>query len=76
MLGDQNITNLLEGLTYNTSLRLLNLSQNNIGELGARAIKHYLRSNSNLRILYMRWNSLGVKGSKRIAKALTTNTVL
>lgn len=75
-LGDQNMISFLEGLKFNTSLKLLNISQNNISDLGARAVKHYIRSNSNLRVLYMRWNSLGVKGSKRIAKALTTNTVL
>jgi Ran GTPase-activating protein (RanGAP) involved in mRNA processing and transport len=52
------------------------LSHNNITEVGAKYLKHYLQTNATLRVLFLHWNYLGAKGGKRIAKALVTNTVL
>lgn len=76
MIGDDTLDVLLNSLKYNLGVTFLNLSQNNITELGAKTIKHFLSSNNTIRVLFLHWNKLGLQGSKRIAKSLITNSVL
>lgn len=58
MIGDSVLQQLLQGLNFNFSIRFLNLSQNNISELGAKYIKKYLKENTILRVLFLHWNNL------------------
>jgi Ran GTPase-activating protein (RanGAP) involved in mRNA processing and transport len=76
MIGDETLSVILGSLKHNLGVTFLNLSQNNITELGAKTIKHFLSANNTIRVLFLHWNKLGLQGSKRIAKALVTNSVL
>lgn len=66
---------MLNSLTINTTLQILNLSKNFIGEDVAPALENYLKRGSLLE-LYLHWNCLKAYFGKVIFPSLHTNDVL
>ncbi len=60
----------------NTSLTWLDLSSNNIGPEGTKAIAKALENNTSLTSLDLSSNNIGPEGTKALAKALENNTSL
>ena len=58
------------------SLTRLHLSNNQIGDEGARALADALRTNTSLTELYLQANQIGKEGTLDLAEALRTNTSL
>lgn len=59
-----------------TTLTVLALSSNNIGDKGATYIARWLKYNSHLESLSLSYNGIGDKGIRKIAGALRQNTIL
>ena len=70
-LGDIAISKLCHGLTINSTLRELNLKENNIGDDGAIDIAGAF-SNTKVRLthLYLNKNSIKDSGAKALAHAI------
>lgn len=62
-----------EGLALNGTLRVLDLSNNQISHLGGQEIANALKHNKQLRVLDLRWNNIGVVGGRSLLSSLTTN---
>ena len=67
---------MLNLLKKNCTLTSINLSDNSIGNEGARAIAQSLEKNCTLTSINLSDNSIGNEGAKAIAQALKTNTTL
>mmetsp|Transcript_1547 Transcript_1547/g.2630 ORF Transcript_1547/g.2630 Transcript_1547/m.2630 type:complete len:83 (+) Transcript_1547:332-580(+) len=61
-------------LKFNHSLRMLCLSNNSIGDLGAMAFSQALINNQHIKELLMLFdNEIGDEGAARLAKTLESN---
>ncbi|KAK6054158.1 leucine Rich repeat-containing domain protein [Cooperia oncophora] len=67
---------LLNTLGATTSLRLLDISNNDLGHFGARILSKALQLNVSLRTVVIDNNHLGVEGLSDIATALSMNKTL
>jgi hypothetical protein len=65
-----------EGLSHNSTLRILDLSWNSLKESGARSIATVIKSNVGLQELFLSSNRLREGGAREIADALAHNTAL
>ena len=74
--GDRKAELLSEGITNTKTLRVLNISDNNIGPSGTTAIANALTNNTSLEELDMTRNEVGQDGAIAIAKAITNNKTL
>jgi hypothetical protein len=62
MVHDQGVSHIAEGLKANSSLREIDLSMNNIGDLGAETLADLLRINKTLQSLHVSQTYLGIAG--------------
>ena len=69
-LGSAGCLVIADALQYNTSLKLLDLRNNNIKNEGALALADALQSNMSLRSLDLRWNQIDDKGSAAFKPSL------
>ncbi|KAL9965559.1 hypothetical protein ACROYT_G029373 [Oculina patagonica] len=76
VLDEHGATALAEALQRNTSLTVLDLSGNNIGDHGATALAEALQRNTSLTVLYLLMNKIGDHGATGLAEALQRNTSL
>lgn len=78
MIGDEGMTNLVQGLISNVAIRSLDLKGNNLRGLGTQAVGKLLRHNHSLKRLCLEWNSLGLDSSSftSFAEGLAANTSL
>ncbi|XP_078381717.1 uncharacterized protein LOC144664461 isoform X4 [Oculina patagonica] len=67
---------LAEALKCNSSLTVLHLSDNNIGDHGAAGLAEALQNNTSLTALHLSGNNIGVHGAAGLAEALQNNTSL
>ena len=67
---------LLSKALKNSSINILNISNNLIGDLGAKWIADMLFDNSNLKTLKLGYNEIGDEGIKELANALKHNRTL
>ena len=67
---------MVELLKYNTTLTVLNLSENSVGERGALVMAEMLKHNTTLTVLNMSGNIVGQKGALAMAGMLKHNTTL
>ena len=74
-LGDYAILKLLEGISRNKSLRILNLSKNYITDRVCGELKNILDSNE-IEELYLHWNLIKAQGGKDIFEGLKSNESL
>ena len=74
-LGDYGAELLSEGITNTKTLKVLNISSNNI-KSGTTAIANALTNNTSLEKLYMNRNAIGRDEATAIAKAITNNKTL
>ncbi|KAK7919512.1 hypothetical protein WMY93_010796 [Mugilogobius chulae] len=65
-----------EGLASNSSLKQLDLRNNQINPQGASELSQALRRNSSLEMLDLRWNNIGLLGGRSILEALQKNKSL
>lgn len=72
-MWDTGLTAVAEGLALNQTLRVLDLSNNQISHQGGEEIAHALKRNKQLRVLDMRWNNVGVAGGRAFLNALSHN---
>ena len=72
-MGAQHISMALE---INTTLKVLCLSCNDIGDSGAKHIAKALESNAALETLYLNRNNISDMGAQHISEALKHNTML
>jgi Ran GTPase-activating protein (RanGAP) involved in mRNA processing and transport len=70
------VTQIAEELSTNTTLFVLNLRSNNIGDVGAAAIANALGSNKSLTHLWLDDNSIRDVGIEALARALQLNDSL
>ncbi|KAM6162972.1 leucine-rich repeat-containing protein 45 [Rhynchocyon petersi] len=59
MLSEEGVKLLLQGLSSNSVLRLLDLKGNNLCAVGAEALGRLLRQNKSIQSLTLEWNNLG-----------------
>lgn len=74
--GDKPIILLSKVLLDNRSLKYLNISRNNVTDIGASAVAKMLSKNDVLNVLFMHWNKIREVGGHNIAKALQTTPSL
>ena len=74
-LGDHGAELLSEGITNTKTLRVLDISNNNIGPQGTTAIANALSNNTSLEELYI-INPVGQDGATALGKAITNNKKL
>ncbi|XP_065900976.1 leucine-rich repeat-containing protein 74B-like [Dysidea avara] len=74
-LGDDGAVIISKGITKSNTLRVLNISDNNITSTGAIAIANSLH-NTSLEELDMSQNAIGQDGATAIAQAITNNKTL
>ncbi|KAF9538055.1 hypothetical protein EC957_007269 [Mortierella hygrophila] len=67
---------LVEALKTNSTLTILSLRSNSIGDNGAQALSEALKTNSTLATLNFRRNSIGGKGAQALFEALKINSTL
>ena len=75
-LTSDGVGEVVSGLSYNTTLRELNLSCNQIGSEGAVAVATMLKTNSSLERLYLHECSIGSRGGVELGAALERNKTL
>ncbi|KAF8063677.1 BXL3 [Scenedesmus sp. PABB004] len=83
-LGDRDVADLAAALSRNTSVVLLDLSHNDVGDIGARLLARLLRSGGGgsgsaaprLRALGLQHNAIGDDGAAALAAALPGNASL
>ena len=73
-LCDQRAKHIANALVANTSVHVIDLWKNQIGDEGAKHIANALMSNTSLRVIHLWKNQIGDKGAKHIASALLRNT--
>lgn len=77
--GDQELEcfkNLLPLLLKNTSIQILNLSENDIGDTFSEDLARVLLKNSSIQELILSHNNIGDKGIEFLCSALLENTTL
>ena len=67
---------LVDALRMNNSLEILDLSDNNIGEIESSCIIEALINNTTLRELNLSGNSIGSKGAKAVTNLLLHNSTI
>jgi len=72
-MWDTGLTAIAEGLALNTTLRVLDLSNNQISHHGGEEIANALKRNKQLRVLDLRWNNIGMAGGRAFLNAMTHN---
>ena len=75
-LGDDGAVTISKGITKTNTLRVLNISDNNITSTGTIAIANSLLHNTSLEVLDMSNNAIGQDGATTIAQAITNNKTL
>ncbi|CAD5117933.1 unnamed protein product [Dimorphilus gyrociliatus] len=73
---DDAFGDLCDGLAENTSVKVLDLRNNQISMDGAKHISSALKRNRSLRELDLRWNNCGLIGAKSILDALSSNKII
>lgn len=68
--GDKPILVICNALQYNNNLKFLNISKNNVTDIGANAVSKMLVMNNKLNVLFMHWNKIRESGGVKIAKAI------
>ncbi|KAL0242941.1 hypothetical protein GEMRC1_005504 [Eukaryota sp. GEM-RC1] len=64
---------LIEALKTNTTVTIVNLFYNSIGDEGARALAEALKVNTSITSVYLMFNSVGDEGARALAEALKVN---
>ena len=72
-MWDSGITAISEGLALNESLRVLDLSNNQISHESGQQLAASLKRNKTLSVLDMRWNNVGVLGGRAFLSAMEHN---
>ena len=73
-MGDEACREICEGIINSGSVKVLNISKNNITDIGAQYIAEILNNQvSTLVSLIMHWNQVRGKGSAFLAKVLKKN---
>lgn len=67
---------LISALTDYSSLRVLNMNKNFLGNKSALEIKEYLSKDDNLEELYLGWNEFGDKAAKLIFESMQKHEYL
>ena len=67
---------LSEGITNTKTLRVLDISYNNIGPSGTTAIANALTNNTSLEELYMNGNNIELDGAVALGNAITNNKMI
>ena len=75
-MGDEEIKALSKGLTYNTTLDLVELSYTNTGDAGATHLAQALEFNTTLRKLEVTNSDIGPRGAEALAGVLKRNKTL
>ena len=75
-LGYDGARAIAEALHINTTLKTIDLYNNDVGDDGARAFAKALRVNSTLHALALDYNDVGADGAMAIAESLRVNTTL
>merc|ERR1719447_2476409 len=75
-LHDIGMSAVAEGLAVNKCVEVLDLSNNQICQNGARLLCLALKRNKTLKTLDMRWNNVGVAGGREFLSALQHNKTL
>ncbi|KAG8178655.1 hypothetical protein JTE90_028712 [Oedothorax gibbosus] len=65
-----------EGLCTNTSLKVLDLRNNQLNHVCAQSLSDVILRNSSLQTLDIRWNNIGLTGGRAILKSLCENKSL
>lgn len=73
-IGDEIASLLCEKLLYASPIRVLDLSNNLIGNKTAFLIADVISADKNLIALYLNWNKITQKGATEIINAFNTNT--
>ncbi|XP_013361498.1 PREDICTED: leucine-rich repeat-containing protein 45 isoform X2 [Chinchilla lanigera] len=78
MLSEEGATMLLQGLSANTVMRLLDLKGNNLRAAGAEALGKLLRQNQSIQSLTLEWNNLGTweEAFTTFCRGLAANSTL
>lgn len=74
--GDHEVIAICKVLSDNKTLRELNISNAQIGNVGATAMANLLKNNSTLKILALSFNNIGDEGCINIFNALHSNYTL
>ena len=72
-MWDSGMTAISEGLALNESLRVLDLSNNQISHESGQELAASLKRNKTLSVLDMRWNNVGVLGGHAFLSAMEHN---
>eukprot|EP00042_Codosiga_hollandica_P024001 m.98285 g.98285 ORF g.98285 m.98285 type:complete len:666 (+) comp51393_c0_seq1:27-2024(+) len=73
---ESSLGELADALSTNTTLRLLDLRNNQINHTAAGQLATALKSNKALSVLDLRWNNLGALGGRALLAALEVNSTL
>ncbi|XP_055939648.1 leucine-rich repeat-containing protein 45-like isoform X2 [Argiope bruennichi] len=65
-----------EGLSINSSLKVLDLRNNQLNHVCAQAVSNALVRNSSLQKLDLRWNNIGLIGGRSVLKSLSRNKTI
>lgn len=70
-LGDESTRRFCQGLRLNSTLRVLNLKENIIGDIGAEEIAQaFQHGKTKLKALYLSKNCIKDKGARALAHAI------
>ena len=72
-LGDEAIITLINELSENRLINIVNLSKNKITDKSMESLSKYLRRSSSLLELYLHYNYITCKGSSIFFKGLIKN---
>ena len=75
-MGDEACVTLLSSLCYNTSLKILNLSDNRISDSSMKVCSEMLGLNSSISALFLAWNLISSKGLEYLCYNLRSNETL
>ena len=73
-INDQNVKTIIKLL--NSNIINLDLSQNEIGNIGAKYLADYIKFNNSIEILNLSENQIGEEGAKYFGEALKVNSSL
>ena len=74
--GDKPVILIWKALQYNNNLKFLNISRNNVTDIGATEVAKMLLMNNKLNVLFMHWNKIREIGGQKVAKAFLKNDSL
>ena len=72
-MNDSHVEVIAASLYRNKSLKLLNLSQNLIGDQGADHLSYMVTTNQTIRSFILSWNKMTSKGIENLSKGLVLN---